>query len=162
MKLQLGFENIPYSGVRAALPLSMRKRLARRPSLAQQAYGQGKTTGQVAADLEKKYGIVEKFYGLEENFIIDAFEKVYITAMELGMLSGSWGVAWDPSSTLESKFKRSLSSRRFDGLIPGVPTQASLRGVSHLRRDPYAQRASRPSFIDTSLYQRSFKAWTEV
>jgi hypothetical protein len=162
MKLQLGFENIPYSGVRAALPPSMGKRLARRPSPAQLAYGQGKTTGEVATDLEKKYGIVEKFYTLEENFIVDAFENSYLNAMELGMLSGSWGVTWDPSITLEPKFKRSLSSKRFDGLIPGVPTLAAQRGVSHLRQAPFASRSSRPSFIDTSLYQRSFKAWTEV
>jgi hypothetical protein len=140
----------------------MGKRLARRPSPAQLAYGQGKTTGEVATDLEKKYGIVEKFFTLEENFIVDAFENSYLNAMELGMLSGSWGVAWDPSITLEPKFKRSLSSRRFDGLIPGVPTLSAQKGVSHLRKDPYGQRGSRPSFIDTSLYQRSFKAWTEV
>jgi len=81
--------------------------------------------------------------------------------LELGMGGGSYDVAWDPSLTLEPRFRRSLSSKRFDGLIRGVPTRAAMKGVSHLRQDPYAQRPPRPSFIDTSLYQRSFKAWTE-
>jgi hypothetical protein len=161
MKLQLGFENTPYSGVRSALPLSIRKRMARRPSPAQQAYGQGKTVGQVATELEKKYGVVETFYNLEENFIVDAFEEAYMNGTGQGMTTSSWDVKWNPSRSLEPKFRRSLNSRRFDGLIRGVPTRAAQRGVSHLRRKPFAPSAPRPSFIDTSLYQRSFRAWLE-
>ena len=127
----------------------------------QQSYGVGKTVGQVATELEKKYGIVEKFVELEENFIVDNFEKAYQSALDLGMQGISWGVSWDPSLTLEPKFKRSLTQRRFDGLLRGVPTRAAQMGVSHLRQNPFSQAAPRPSFIDTSLYQRSFKAWTE-
>jgi hypothetical protein len=135
--------------------------MARKVSPAQLSYGHGKTTGQVATELESKYHIVETFYGFEENNIIDDYEKAFQSGLELGMDGGSWDVVWDPSVKYEGRFKRSLSGRKYDGVIRGVPTQASLRGVSHLYRNPFAQRAPRPSFIDTSLYQRSFKAWME-
>jgi hypothetical protein len=164
MKLQLGFENIPYSArysQQSPLTATMKARRPRQMSQPQQAYGTGKTVGQVAEELEKKYGVVETFYNLEENYIVDSFEGAYINGMELGMGGGSWDVIWDPSITLGSKFRRSLSSKRFDGLIRGVPTRASIKGVSHLRADPFKASSPRPSFIDTSLYQRSFKAWTE-
>jgi hypothetical protein len=163
MKLVFGFENTPYSArySRASpLPAYVKKRRPRALSPTQQAYGQGKTVGQVAEELEKKYGITEKFYELEENYIVDNFEESFANTTAIGIMGGSWDVAWDPIK-LEGRFRRSLSSRRFDGLIPGVPTKAAQRGVSHLRQNPYAARGSRPSFIDTSLYQRSFKAWLE-
>jgi len=43
--------------------------------------------------------------------------------------------------------------------IPGVPTKAALRGVNHRLKHPYRRRGARPSFVDTSLYMSSFKAW---
>jgi len=130
-------------------------------SVPQQNYGAGKTSGQVAEDLEKRYSIVETFYTLEEDFIVDKFETAYQSALDLGMTGTSWDVVWDPAPTLVPRFRRSLSGRRFDGIIRGVPTQAAQKGVSHLRADPYKLSPPRPSFIDTSLYQRSFTAWTE-
>jgi len=164
MKLQLGFENIPYSArysQQSPLTATMKKRRARRMSKPQQDYGVNKTVGQVAEELEKKYGIIDTFYNLEENFIVDKFEVAYQNALDLGMQGKSWDVTWDPSLTLVPRFRQSLSQRRFDGIIRGVPTKAAQAGVSHLRRNPYSPAASRPSFIDTSLYQRSFAAWTE-
>jgi hypothetical protein len=49
---------------------------------------------------------------------------------------------------IEAMFRDSLSQGKFDGVIHGVPTKA-------------ATRASRPSFVDTGLYRRSFKAEAE-
>jgi hypothetical protein len=62
---------------------------------------------------------------------------------------------------IEAKFRQNLSSRKYDGVIPGVPTTAAQRGISHLQQRPYAKRSSRPSFVDTGMYQRSFRAWVE-
>lgn len=163
MKLQLGFEDIPYAvrySAASPLPASIKKRRPQKLSPAMFGYGYGKTTGQVATELENKYPIVETFYSMEEDTIVDEFEKAYVIGLELGMSAGNWDVTWDPSK-LENPFKRNLSGQKYDGRIRGVPTQASLRGVSHLRRNPYAPRGPRPSFIDTSLYQRSFRAWLE-
>jgi len=163
MKLQLGFENTPYSArysQQSPLTATQKRRQPQQMSKPQQDYGKSKTVGQVAEELEKKYHIVETFFNLEEDFIVDNFEGAYANAMVQGIGGGSWDPAWDPSK-LDNRFRRSLSSKRFDGLIRGVPTKAAQKGVSHLRMDPYGSRAPRPSFIDTSLYQRSFKAWTE-
>jgi hypothetical protein len=163
MKINLGFEDIPYASrysAQSPLPASVKKRRPRRPFPSQQGYGAGKTTAQVATELEARYKIVETFYGLEEDNIAQDFEKSLGTSLESGMNGKSWDVNHD-TSKLENKFRRNLSSRKYDGVIRGVPTKTSLRGVSHLRQNPYTLRASRPSFIDTSLYQRSFKAWLE-
>lgn len=163
MKLVLGFEDMPYSArysQQSPLPASIKKRRPRILSPAQRGYGQGKTTGQVATDLENRYKIVETFYGLEEDNIAQEYENAFADSIEDGIGKGLWDVKYDPTK-LENKFKRNLSARKYDGLIKGVPTLASVRGVSHLRQNPYASRASRPSFVDTSLYQRSFKAWIE-
>jgi hypothetical protein len=163
MKLQFGFEDIPYAqryAPESPILASIKKRVARKQTPAQQAYGQGKTSGQVAEEIEKKYGVVEVFYSLEEDFVIKNFEESYGNSLDLGMWGQSWDVVWDPSA-LEGKFRRSLSQRRFDGMIKGVPTKAAQGGVSHLRRKPFDQRAPRPSFINTGLYQRSFRVWTE-
>jgi hypothetical protein len=163
MKLQFGVRDIPYAArytAQSPLTPSMKRRRATILSPQQRGYGQGKTTGQVATELEKRYGIMETFFGFEENFIVENFEKAYAEGTTNGMNLGPWDVKWDPFP-LENRFARTLTGRKFDGVIKGVPTQAAQRGVSHLRRNPYTPRAPRPSFVDTSLYQRSFTAWLE-
>jgi hypothetical protein len=165
MKLIFGFEDVPYAvrySHESPILASIKKRRPKKLSQPQEAYGQGKTSGQVATELESKYHLVETFYTFEEDEIVKDFQGAYANALDLGMWGQSWEPVWDPSIKYEGRFRRALSQRKFDGLIHGVPTQAALRGVSHLRQDPYAGKTSRPSFIDTSLYQRSFKAWTEV
>jgi len=162
MKLQLGFEDIPYAArysKQSPLTATVKKRKPKTLSPIQQAYGQGKTVGEVAKDIEKKYGVVETFYNLEENYIVDNLERSFKDSIEIGIMKGSWDVAWDPTP-LQGKFRRSLTGRRFDGLIRGVPTRAATRGISHLRRKPTTS-VPRPSFVNTGLYMRSFKAWME-
>jgi hypothetical protein len=44
----------------------------------------------------------------------------------------------------------------------GIKTLAARRGVSHLLPHPYSKNnPPRPSFIDTGLYRKSFRAWVE-
>ena len=162
MKLQFGFESIPYSlryTRKSPLTPTIKKRRPKALSVA--TYGLGKTTGMVAEELEKKYGIMEAFYTMQEDYIVDEFEKAVAEGLAWGMSGGSWDYDWDVTP-LEGKFRRAITDRKFDGVLRGVPTKAAQRGVSHLRADPYRKSASsRPSFMDTSLYMRSFKAWTE-
>jgi hypothetical protein len=116
----------------------------------------------VAEELEKKYKIVETFFNLEESNIIDDLEGAFSNALALGMSGGSPQPIYDPSLVYEPRFRRAISTRKFDGIIPGVPTRAARMGVSHLRVDPFKKGAAeRPSFMDTTLYMRSFRAWTE-
>jgi hypothetical protein len=134
------------------------------------ASGRGKTTGQVAQELEARYGIVQAFYDGEGgdailgmigdsvveamvNVIHEAVEKIPgATVVSIGKPhTGNAGRPTTPRisqsqlSQIEAMFRDSLSQAKYDGLIHGVPTKA-------------ATRASRPSFVDTGLYQRSFKA----
>lgn len=170
MKLQFGFDDHAYTArysLSSPLTATVKKRGGRRLSPVQQAYGQGKSVGQVALELERKYKIVETFYYIEEdNLIIPMLAEGYRDALEMEMKTqGTTGtfkiLRTGDSNKLETRFRRNLSGRRYDGIIPNVPTRTAQRGISHLRRNPAASQGSRPSFIDTGLYQRSFKVWEE-
>jgi hypothetical protein len=136
----------------------------KRASAAQAAYGKGKTTGDVAQILEAKYHLIEKFYELNRDIIADAV-KESISGAITNIMAGQPGhvvLTAQAVSDIETRFKHSLSLRAYDGVIAGVPTKASLAGVSHRFAKPYAKRPSRPSFIDTGVFQVHFAAWVEV
>jgi hypothetical protein len=171
MKIQLGFEDYPYAGrYSAQSPLPTARKMTkggqmRKMTAAQVAYGQGKTTADVADALEKKFGIVEKFWEWEEDGVIKILEKSYSTSLESMMMGQppliSMLTAQDTDKLID-KFRKNLTYKKYDGAIPGVPTRSAQAGVSHLRRDPTKSRPARPSFIDTGMYQRSFTVWEEL
>jgi len=135
----------------------------RSKSKAQAAYGKGKTTGDVAQILEAKYHIMATFYEMNKTAIASALEKSMVGSV-IDMVNGKPGPTKPDAqalSDIETSFKQALSMRAFDGVIKGVPTAASLGGVSHRFKKPYANRPARPSFINTGLYQSSFTVWTE-
>jgi hypothetical protein len=122
------------------------------------------TTGDVAEILEAKYGVMGHFVDLHGADIARELENSVLGAIE-SLIAGApashdaFGTA---TSEIEEIFRAMLSNRELDKLgIPGVPTAAAKRGVSHRFKRPYARRKERPSFIDTGLYQDSFKAWVE-
>lgn len=157
MKLVLGVHDIPYAA-------QFRAGSARRgKSKAQQGYGRNRTTGDVAEILEAKYHVMKTFTEMAGSGIARAIEKS-VTGSIINVVNGQPGpivIEAQALSDIETAFKRSLSAKAYDGIIQGVPTQASLGGVSHRFKRPYARRPSRPSFINTGLYQSSFAAWTE-
>ena len=121
------------------------------------------TTGEVAEILESKYHIYETFWMLKQADILEALSEAVkgeLESLAMGKPFSSNPLA-SASTTIENYFKEALSQREFDGMIPGVPTKAALRGVSHRFKHPYARRGERPSFIDTGLYQSSFKVWID-
>jgi hypothetical protein len=113
---------------------------------------QGQTTGQVAQELEAKYGIVQKFYELQQeavvgmvtdsaveamvNVIEDAARRIpNATVHSVGKPpTGNSGrptfpeMSTEQLSQIEAMFRDSLSAGAFDGAISGVPTVASVRG----------------------------------
>lgn len=127
------------------------------------------STGDLAELLEAKYGVMEAFYDMNEaainGFVVDAFQG----AVDSLLMGAPTGI--DPfaaaSAKIETRFKEALSMKEFDGRLPGVPTQASLEGTSQRFKKAKERkgkkrrrkRAGRPSFIDTGIYQSSFKAW---
>jgi hypothetical protein len=155
LKLHLGFDSVPYSYP----PKSTRK------GRISPGYGAGKTTAQVAKELEQTYGIVEAFYNMEEDYLVRKIEDVMGEELEevitMSRTTRKKAISDETTDLIEARFRRDLAARKYDGIIPNVPTTSSLRGVSHLRRHPYAKRGPRPSFIDTGLYRASFRAWVE-
>jgi hypothetical protein len=58
---------------------------------------------------------------------------------------------------IQKLFLRFINSEEMNGIQPGVPTKASLRGVNHRMKGK--RGGQRPSFRDTGLYMQSFRAW---
>lgn len=151
--LHFGVIDLPYS---FRVPVAKRgKRKGKRPS-------GGQTTGDVAVWLENKYHIMEHFYQLKAQKIADACAKSLEGALE-NMALGAPPVTnplQGAMSDVEASFKKFLASREIERQgYPGIPTQAALSGVNH--RLSIKKGGRRPSFIDTGLYQSSFKAWAD-
>ena len=158
--LHLGVMDVPYAYDQTA---AESKRNAKRPR--KPGPRASTTTGEVAEILEAKYHVMETFYALHQDEIADTLMHTLVASFESLQL-GSPGAAAQPFeeavSYIEQEFKDFLSSGQMEKLgIPGVPTKAALAGVSHRFKHPYAQRGPRPSFIDSGLYQSSFKFWVD-
>jgi hypothetical protein len=128
------------------------------------SYGQ-KTTGEVADILEEKYHIMELF--VEEigaDAIASAFEesaKDAVAALFAGAPAASLSLTLDATEEIATTFRIFIDQQELDGVVPGVPTAAALKGVNHRFAHPYAQiNKERPSFRDTGLYQASMRVWT--
>lgn len=162
LTLHLGVIDIPY-----VEPPSAPKRVAKagrrpRPHKSQSAKYGNLTTGDVAGFLENRYHVMELFWQLHEQEVADDFANSLSGALETFLMGGpaNIDVMGTATSKLEDRFKQMLSQRELDNLgYPGIPTEAAQAGVSHRFKDPYKKRPPRPSFIDTGLYQASFKAW---
>jgi hypothetical protein len=123
------------------------------------------TTGDVAEILEAKYHVMEVFYELNKEKIGDLIVRSLagrIETIQQGGYAGYDEPYTAATSVIEDMFKQFLSQKIIERIgIPGVPTKAALAGVSHRFKHPYAKREPRPSFIDTGLYQASFKTWVD-
>ena len=127
-------------------------------------YSSRQTTGDVAEILEARYGIMEKFVELHQDDVAAAVDEAVRGKLEnllMGGPSGDLLFAEGDLSEVEELFREMLDKEELNGVVPGVPTAASLKGVNHRLRRPYVKRGPRPSFIDTGLYQASMRAWVE-
>lgn len=122
----------------------------------------GATTGDVATWLEGDYHVMRVFFELHDAEIAAALEESIKGSLETVLMGGPGGGAnfGSATSAIEDLFRKFIDSKEMDRLgVPGVPTQASLMGVSKrfkLKRGPV-----RPSFQDTGLYEDNFTAWVE-
>ena len=66
----------------------------------------------------------------------------------------------DAMSHGEALFRTFLEQKDMDGLVGGVPTAASLAGVSH-RFKRRKGTPGRPSFVDTGQFSAAFKMWAD-
>jgi hypothetical protein len=161
MKIHLGVADVPYVDVsEAPKKVAQAKRGKSNKPVAPPAAAGTQSTGDVAEILEGKYGIMGAFAEKHEDDIAKALENSLAGTLENLMMGAP--PANNPFGTaemaIEDSFKAALDSREFDG-ITGVPTQAALKGINHRLKS--GKGSPRPSFIDTGLYQASFKAWVE-
>jgi hypothetical protein len=121
----------------------------------------GITTFEVAKHLEKKYGIMLKFYDVRQKEVIGSLEQSVARAVAYliqGQRIDPFGGA---TQKIQSAFRDFIVTKQAEGVgIPGTPTGAALAGVNHRLAHPYAAgNPRRPSFLDTGLYLSSFRAW---
>jgi hypothetical protein len=119
-------------------------------------------TVDVAEILESKYHVMESFAQLHLPDIAKSFENAAAGALETLMQGGPQELnLGSATSDIEKMFHTFIDQKEMDKLgYPGVPTAASLKGVSAR----FANRKGvpgRPSFQSSGLYESSFKAWTE-
>ncbi len=163
--LHLGVLDIPYSEPPAPPRRKATIASARRTRINPRSTSSTtKSTGDVAEILEARYHVMEMFYHLREEYVANALAESVRGALENLVLGAPSSVSMtaEAESDIIASFKKFLSMREMDALgYPGIPTRASLEGVSHRFARPHERRASRPSFIDTGLYQSSFRAWVD-
>lgn len=128
----------------------------------------GTSTGDVAEILESHYDIIGTFYDRHEADIIAVLEDAMAGALE-NRLSGAPAPARPlagAESKIEEMFRKFLSAREIEQPAHGVrpytiPTMAAIMGISHRFKGKKNKKGRRPSFIDTGLYQNSFRAWVD-
>jgi hypothetical protein len=120
------------------------------------------TTGDVAGWLEDRYHIMEIFFHEHEDAVAKAMEGGLAGSLE-SLLTGApatTDVFGEGANKIRTLFMDWLSSGAIEHLgIPGVPTMAALKGISHRFKRKRGPR--RPSFIDTSTYEDSFIDWVD-
>lgn len=123
-----------------------------------------KTTGDIAEILEDKYHLMEIFAELRHADIVSVLEETISDSLE-SLLSGAPpgnNALAAATGQIETLFHQFISRQEMDGIQPGVPTQAALKGVNHRLARPYAKsNPARPSFRDTGQTDADFKAWID-
>lgn len=120
------------------------------------------TTGDVAEYLENDYHVMRTYLELHEKDIGD--ELVQALAGEIESLAQGKPGRVDlsgPMAKIESEFRDYLDKGEWRQ-TSGQVIQAADAGVSRRRKHPYAKRKQRTAFVDTGLYQASFRAWLET
>ena len=134
------------------------------------------TTGDVAGYLEDEYHVMRTFLEVYEDkigeFLADAmageieslaqgkpvavFGKGIDTALGDRVISGQ-----SVNGKIEEAFRDFLDAGEWRQ-ISGQKIEAADQGVNHRKKQPYASNnKARAAFVDTGLYQASFRAWLE-
>ncbi len=113
------------------------------------------TTGEVAEILEEKYHIMRTFLELNESLIGDALAEKMVARMDSPVL-GKKDMPIDP---VDERFRDFLDSDIMSKILPlSLQSAAAAEGVNHRKKHPYVKsNGARPAFIDTGLYQASFR-----
>ena len=133
-----------------------------------------KTTGEVAEILEAKYDVMGTFFEIHQEEIADIMAKTLANSLASinhgAPIPNLMEISFPKIEVLFRKFLENgemdrllamLSPEELEAMGPKANfTGAGKRGVSHRKKKPYSKKnKARPSFIDTGLYMRSFRAW---
>lgn len=123
-------------------------------------YDDEATTGSVAEELEENYGVMAGFVELHINEVAEAVTDSLAGSLESLMMGAP--LRANPfegaMAKVEQGFRTYLDREEIASLgRDGVPTKAAIQGKSTRFKRKFGPR--RPSFIDSGLYQNSFKAW---
>lgn len=140
------------------------------------AYSDGdgaKTTGEVAGYLEDEYHIMRTFLESYEEqigeFLADAMvgeieslaQGVAIFGKDISTHLGGRVISGQSvNGKIEEAFRDFLDAREWKQ-TSGQAVGAADQGVSHRKKKPLKKRDARSEFVDTGLYQASFRAWIE-
>jgi hypothetical protein len=161
-RVHLGYLNVPYTEQSIIRPVTSAKEEARRSR--KRSFRTTMTTEKVGEILEEHYGLLDVFWELQEKDVVNIL-KTTITNRVQGMMAGRspirdrsiTGVAKPAFKGIEKLFRDFLDRKVMDGLVPGVPTKASLKGTTGGRYKTL--RPGRPSFVATGLLRASFRVW---
>lgn len=123
------------------------------------------TTGDVAEYLEDDYHIMRTFLELNEGFISETLVDQVAGAIEsIAQGNRMSSLNLNPAmGKIEERFRDFLDSGEMQRTLPATqPIKAADAGVNHRKKKPHA-KANKPrqAFIDTGLYQASFRAWID-
>jgi hypothetical protein len=161
--LHLGVIDQPYQSYQQPEKVPMAKKGKANRPVKPKSEPDTKTTGEVAEILEEKYGILDTFAFARLPDIAKALEDSIAGELETLLMGGS--PSGDPfkgaESAITTMMKKFISTQEIEHMgIEGVPTQAAKDGVNHRLKHPYAKaNPRRPSFMDTTLYWNSLRAW---
>lgn len=125
------------------------------------------TTGDVAQFLEDRYHIMRTFLEINEGFIARELVNQAAGAIESIAQGRRISPNWKPAmGKVEQRFREFLDAgvmqRAFTSRGQAVPEaldiKAAAAGVNHRKKNPNTDKPRTP-FIDTGLYQASFRAW---
>lgn len=163
--LNLGVIDMPYSNYEPPQKISQAKKGRKNKPLKPKSDAATKTTGEVAEILEDKYGILDTFAFARLPDIAKSLEESIAGELETLMMGGQpkTNPFQGAESSITTMMKRFISAQEIEHMgVEGVPTQAALDGVNHRLKHPYAKNNERrPSFMDTTLYWQSLRAWFE-
>ncbi|HQT24977.1 MAG TPA: hypothetical protein PLK99_00060 [Burkholderiales bacterium] len=116
------------------------------------------TTGEVAEFLESKYHVMEVFYELYQQKIAEKLAAAMAEKIE-SIAQGNPNVRLKTFDVgdIELAFRQYLSADEWQK-ISGQRIAAAELGISHRKKDK-KRAGPRPAFIDTGLYQQTFKSW---
>jgi hypothetical protein len=124
----------------------------------------GQTVPEVAGYLEDKYHIFETFHEAHEEEVLNPI-KATLAALLVDSIMGRpvnlKASVKQSSGHIRPLFHDFLDNQEMDG-FSGVPTELSLKGVTHRRKKKKITGSPRPSFENSLFYRNAMRSWLEI